>query len=345
MEYKFGENVVISPSGKEWILGKEIASGTYGKVVETNDGKIMKIQETKYHKLDRVLPEIQIQEKLSVLEPGTCPIIYEYGVVYTETNVVQVVTIMERYRGTVDRLFQKNHSTELFLEWLDQTATTLHRLEKYQFNHRDLKPDNMMYRYRDEKYQFVLIDFGFSCATFGEEKLAAALYYEPKELCFRKSRDLSQLLYAFYHFNSEKFSPEVRSFVEQLLTFETPKGKPCRMFENKCSPYKIEEWLDTYAFTNLRGIENPNAIPVAVLEAIVLFDTCSLGQVINLKTKSCVTPHTSLRKTQRTILPSGKRKEVLEIYNAKHCPEGTILNPPTRRCVKIDGAIGKKLKP
>ena len=343
MEYKFGEDSIISPTGKEWIIGNDIASGTYGRVVETNDGKIMKIQQTKNYKLDRVLPEIQIQQKLSVLEPGTCPIIYEYGIVYRTDPKVYVVTIMERYDGTVDRLFGKNHSTELFLEWLDQTATTLHRLEKYEFNHRDLKPDNMMYRYRDGKYQFVLIDFGFSCATFGKEKLAAAMYYEPTEVCFRKSRDLSQLLYAFYHFNSKKFSPEVRSFVEQLLTFQTPKGKPCKMFQNKCSPYKIEQWLDTYEFTNRRDIENPNAIPAAVLEAIVLFDTCSPGQVINLKKKTCVTTRTSLRKTQRAILPSDKRKEVLEIYNAKHCPEGTILNPPTRRCVKIDGAIGKKL--
>jgi serine/threonine protein kinase len=328
MEYKFGDNSVISPSGKEWIIGNDIASGTYGRVVETNGGKIMKIQKTKDYKLDRVLPEIQIQQKLSVLEPGTCPIIYEYGIVYRTHPKVFVVTIMERYDGTVDGLFKKVHTIGIFMEWLDQTATTLHRLEKYQFNHRDLKPDNMMYRYRHGKYQFVLIDFGFACATFGNEKLAVTMYYQPEEVCFRKSRDLCQLLFAFYHWHSKDFPPDVGKFVEQLLTFETPQGQSCKMFQNKCSPYKIKKWLDTYEFTNRSEIENPNAIPAAVLESLVLFKDCLVAdQVINLKKKACVSP----RKTRRA--------------SVKPCPEGTVLNPPTGRCVKIDGAIGKKLKP
>ena len=347
MEYQFVDNKVISPSGKIWEMGQPIAAGTYGSVVETNDGKIMKIQKTKDYKLPKVLPEIQIQQKLSLLEPGTCPIIYEYGVVYSETNIVHVVTIMQRCDGTVDRLFKKVHTIGIFMEWLDQTATILHRLEKYEFNHRDLKPDNMMYRYRRGKYQFLLIDFGFACATFGDEKLAAALYYAPTEVCFRKSRDLSQLLYAFYHWHSDAFPPDVGNFVEQLLTFKTPKGKSCKMFENKCSPYKIDEWLDTYEFTNRSDIENPNATPAAILESIELFKTCLVAdQPINLKKKTCVSPRSSARKTQRAILTSDKRKETLQFYNAKPvkiCPEGTVLNPPTQRCVKIDGAIGKKL--
>ena len=337
MEYKFGQKTVILPSGKQvwgqssvisptgkvWNIGREIASGTYGKVCETNDGKIMKIQHTKNYKLDRVLPEIQIQQKLSELEPGTCPIIYEYGIVYHTHPKVYVITIMERYDGTVDKLFRTNHSKEIFVNWLDQIATILHRLEKYEFNHRDLKTDNMMYRVINGKYQFVLIDFGFSCATFGNKKLAAAMYYEPEEVCFRKSRDLSQMLYEFYHYRSKTFPPEVRKFVEQSLTFKTPAGKPCRMFNGKCSPYKIKEWLDTYEFTNRAEIENPNATPVGILEALTLFKTSPPG--VNLKTK---------KSTTRRNPP---------VKPVKVCPEGTILNPPTGRCVKIDGAIGKKL--
>ena len=345
MEYQFFDNKIISPSGKTWEMGQPIAAGTYGSVVETNDGNIMKIQKTKDYKLPKVLPEIQIQQKLSLLEPGTCPIIYEYGIVYSETNIVHVVTIMERYDGTVDRLFKKVHTIGIFMNWLDQTATTLHRLEKYQFNHRDLKPDNMMYRYRNGKYQFVLIDFGFACATFGKEKLAAALYYEPTQVCFRKTRDLSQLLYSFYHFRSHYFPPEVARFVKQLLTFKIPEGNTCKMYKNECSPYKIEEWLDTYEFTNRAEIENPNATPLAILDSIELFKTCLVAdENINVKEKKCINP----RKTLRATLSSDKRKEMLQFYNAKPikiCPEGTILNPPTQRCVKIAGAIGKKLKP
>jgi hypothetical protein len=47
--------------------------------------------------------------------------------------------------------------------------------------------------------------------------------------------------------------------------------------------------------------------------------------------------------TALAIDPQEKQEEKVKKTKGKECPQGKIVNPATGRCVKIDGAIGKKI--
>ena len=332
---------MVSRSGERYPIVSILGSGTYGSVYQSSPGRVIKI-------ISNVTPaqfraEVDIQKAIHSKEPSVCPEVYAYGKVGTK-----FVVVMEQFEGTVETLLKTTKRDDLFLEWLDQTARIMQKLEPYQFNHRDLKPDNMMYRKQGEQYKFVLIDFGFACATIDGKKYSGGstyLFPPAKAKCFLRSRDIAQMLYASLKFYMRGMSADIIQFVKLLLTFDI-KGKRCEMF-NGCPPHKIDKWLDTYRFLNDEAIENPSTTPEGLLHAIDVYRrggirACKPGFVEHPVAEVCVAdPGVRLPKQEE---PKSPAAHVLDPAPGKECPPGKILNPATKRCVKEDGAIGRKLR-
>jgi serine/threonine protein kinase len=326
------ENLVTRST---YIPKQLLGEGTYGSVYELNGGRILKL--IKNGNENSFLQEVELQQKLYQKEPGVCPRISDYGVVVT-TN--EYIVVMEKMTGTVRDLLKTN--PEAVIEFLKQAAMLFQRLEKYKFNHRDFKSDNAMYKQEDGKYRFVLIDFGFSCATIDGRTYSGTSYFKPREKCFRRSRDLAQCIYEI-----EKYTPNlpdtIRSFLRILLTFDI-EGKKCEMFKG-CPPHKIKSWLDSYAFLNRDKVENPHTTPEGLLQAIHVFETkgleaCKNGFLVDPVLNLCVP------KPSNVVVPVLGKAEtpVAPVVAAPaSCPPGKVRNPKTRRCVKKTGIIGRQI--
>jgi serine/threonine protein kinase len=134
------------------------------------------------------------------------------------------------------------------LEWLGN---------HFQFNHRDFKSDNIMYKKTKDHYKLRLIDFGQSCMTWHGHVLSAASYIFPAtRQCYRKSRDLTALFFEIAVYEGSYISRKTRDLLHELTTFYA-HGKQVDMIRNM-------NWDKTYDFLNEKNVENPKGIPSAV---------------------------------------------------------------------------------
>lgn len=360
--------VILSPTGERYPVGKRLGSGSFGTVHDAGPGKIMKIMRSVDPSTERhLLEELTIQQKLSDKEPGVCPKLYEYGYIASSR---QYIIVMEKCEGTARSLLKaQTLDPEVVLEYYEQIATILQKLEKYEFNHRDLKSDNVMYKTDPTtgKRTFLLIDFGFACLTVDGKRYQGTLYFKPKEPCFRRSRDLAQLVFESLHW----LKGDILTFAQLVLTF-TVNGKSCDMTVG-CKPlFYPANWSETYDFLNRPGIENPNTTPEGLLKAIEAFRqggiaACRAGFITNPITGTCVPtpappaaaalkpavspkPHAASpvvvakpasvkkRKTQRNKAPNPCPPHQI-MHPTLHkcvnrCHSGQVFNPVTRRCNK-----------
>jgi serine/threonine protein kinase len=129
---------------------------------------------------------------------------------------------LEKFISTKFKSGSKEENTALLKDILLQIAHVLHILQsKLQFNHRDLKLNNLYVRTHampwsrrltipgvgDHTCQtdLVMIDFGFSCIACGSgfvnpraTLLGAGSYFRPEDDCLKRGRDLAQLLYSLH---------------------------------------------------------------------------------------------------------------------------------------------------
>jgi len=127
--------------------------------------------------------------------------------------------------------------------------------ERLGFNHRDFKPDNIMYKTVAGKKQFRLIDFGMSCLNYGKIHVEPTNAYITSanglRTCFSPSRDLSALI--LYIMN---YTPVGKSGCGLLHIF-----KILLMDEVKAPhPEGDTMWLNSYKFYN-RSPPNINVDP------------------------------------------------------------------------------------
>lgn len=319
-EYDQSNNTFISDKGEYRVL-KRLGSGTYGTVYQTTGKRVIKairgVDESTFTQ------EALVQLKVQQAVPGSCPKIYDVGDL---EEYEDYVIVMEQFDDTANKILAQTPA--MIPDFLRQIARILQKLEPFQFNHRDFKSDNVMYKMEGDKIRFALIDFGFACITVNGKKYAGTSYFPPTAKCFRKSRDLAQMVYEV-----EKYTPgipsEIRTFLRLLLTFDI-KGKKCEMFKG-CPPHKIGKWLDTYKFLDNDAVENPNTTPEGMLRALDVFEqhgieACKNGFVVHPVQQQCVP-----RPSEAVVAP--RDKPVTPSPSTK-CPEGKELNPATRRCIK-----------
>jgi len=137
-----------------------------------------------------------------------------------------------------------------------------------QFNHRDLKTDNIMVNVtKTGLLRVYLIDFGFSCVHYD------GLIIEGNDaefaVCSNESRDLTQLLYEI-NFNAKikqfYFSQRFRNLLVDLLL--APNGGEICLLNEGCKGLK--EWKNTYRFLNVEQ-STPNCEPDVVLDILKLY--------------------------------------------------------------------------
>ena len=263
------------------LLGHEINSGSFGVVYELRgvSNQIVKVIKTDLihpreveRSIRNLIQEVTIQQKLSELVPGVCPKVYEFGKIKDKN---EYVIVMEKCEGTARSWLRNNgNRDDVVLDYLEQAAQMLKRTRPYNFNHRDLKSDNIMYKHvasRDpssgrmrNRKKYLLIDFGFSCATFDGVRYEGTLYFDPGIKCFRESRDLALLVFELLSFRN--LSPDMVKFLQLVLTFNY-KGKKCDMSKG-CLPDFDADWLSAYDFLDKDGVDNPNTTPDGLLRAV-----------------------------------------------------------------------------
>ena len=327
-EYDDDEDLFISESGQEYPILKGLGSGTYGTVYQTTKKRVIK--SIRGVSRSNFTQEALVQMKVYEAVPNSCPRIYEIGKLM---DYGDFIIVMEKFDDTAQTILQQNPT--MIPDFLRQIARILQKLEPFEFNHRDFKSDNVMYKMEDNKVRFALIDFGFACITVGGKKYAGTSYFKKDAKCFRRSRDLAQMVYEV-----EKYTPSIptniRSFLRLLLTFDI-NGKKCEMFKG-CPPHKINTWLDTYDFLDNDAVENPNTTPEGMLRALDFFEehgieACKNGFVVHPVQQQCVP-----KPSEAVVAP--RDKPVTPVVSKK-CPEGKELNPATRRCIKkcTDGQV------
>jgi serine/threonine protein kinase len=195
--------------------------------------------------------------------------------------------------------------------------------KELEFNHRDLKSDNVMYKLsKSGKALIKLIDFGYSCLTWNGIRISGTNYFPLEAQCFVPSRDLTQYVYEIWYSFRHRFSPKIQKLLQELLTFPTG-SRMCSLFKG-CSyrGHSVYGWgTNLYDFLDMPEIHNPKAVPSAMYR--------HMSHYMGRGTPKKITPVPVLQRTE-----TGK---------VKHCLPEQILNPKTRRCVKRSGAIGRKL--
>jgi len=312
----YGEVFACSIAGdpKEYIV-KYIADTGIRDVVKEAIVQIIIIEETKH------------SVKAGGLKGPFAPILYDVGY---NPPFKTCYLFSERLPMTLQNFWQHGLTgksapvaSQIIAEMLYKIGSILNQLyNSLEFNHRDFKSDNIMVRNVGGVYQPCLIDFGFSCITYGQRKIDCNM--TRFQYCALRRRDLTQLLYEMYRYYT--LTPEIKEMLKSFLTF--PRGgRICKMWNKECG---IGSWGNTYEFLNNKD-QNPNGAPAVVHNAFMAY---RLGQPWANKL-AWVPPADSLgvpkprakavRKTSKRVKPAA----------VKTCPAGKELNPKTKRCVNI----------
>jgi len=245
------------------IDGPSLGQGSYGKTYKCigPDGKPVAIKaiHQAINRPDDVhsfLTEIIIQIILmetSKDQPGGpyVPKIYKVGFNQAKRNGYIVSELMYRTVRSLIRDEVPAKNDIIIPEMVRQIATILDFFGKaVEFNHRDCKADNLMYvKDADGKRIYKLIDFGYSCLKWNNLELRGKIE-KLSGACYRKGRDLSQLLYelTLYH----TISSELRDWLESNLRVHI--DKVCSI--QKCDlPVPVRDWQNTYTLFNAKDIE------------------------------------------------------------------------------------------
>lgn len=362
--------VSITMSNKTYSIIEILGKGTYGEtfLARSSDGKDYAIKRIELHHASDWISIVKealihiILYETSLNEPKGpyVPIFYEIAYDPSEREVYIRTELM---RNTVRYLLknlpedQKNQFVPTFI--LDIANILRFFGEKLQFNHRDMKSDNIMY-IRDPTTNlrlYKLIDFGFSCLTYKGVKIKAGNYYAAAKSCYRTDRDLSMLLYEIV--NHFTIAPALNNVLNGILVANIKsKGATCEM-SSKCG---LKVWTNIYKFMNRDNVSvnkgNPNNVQAAIRAYLNQHDApvpaapapvpaapapCPPDKVLNPASRRCVKKDGALgRKLLNKDKGKNKGKNNTR-KNLKPCPSGSIRNPKTRRCVKETSKLGKQI--
>jgi serine/threonine protein kinase len=326
------------PSG-DYTVGPLLGKGSYGETlqaVHTTENtvcavKILDMKKTRnqYQFIRNTIKESVINillEKASENEP-TGPFVPRFYEMAIDPTRDLLLIRQERLHGTLADIYDastKEQNDFTVPETLGDMAYVLNFFYKeFEFNHRDLKSDNVMYTFSSTNKPLVkLIDFGFSCLTWNGVKIAGTHYFPLEAKCFVPSRDLTQFIYEIWYSFRSRFSNKIQQLLQELLTFPTGK-RMCRLFEGcKYKGTDVRGWGgELYDFLNLPDVQNPQAVPSILYRR--------MSEYLGRGSPKKITPLPPIERTE-----TGK---------VKRCLPEQILNPRTRRCVRRSGKLGRKL--
>lgn len=340
--YSRSRGIFEFPSGR-YNVGVKLGEGAYGKsfqaIHETNNQvfavKVIDLENRSIFKygVDTAVRLTAIQSIINIIleqesknEPAG-PYVPRFFEIAMDKQRNYMLLRTERLHDNLWNRYRASTAEENDLIVPQTLAHIAHILDfffkRLRYNHRDFKPDNVMYTYSmDGQFNIKIIDFGFNCLTWKGIEIKGAEYFKDMHECYLPSRDLTQYIYFLLdRSNGIQLSMRLKKILEHLITF--PIGNSlCNMLIG-CRAYRMEinDWNDTYDFLNNPNVRNPNAVPEKI--------RAKMMDILGLQTAKRVSPILSIAEHR--------------IPGLEHCPPEQILNPRTRLCVQRNSTIGKKL--
>ena len=256
------EGSAILINGETYRRGTSLGAGSFGKVYKCNKNSCSETYALKILDLtdiEQFLKEVIIQilmMKMSENEkngPHVPRIIY-VAIDYDDSMAYIVSELME---DTVKNLLLTNTAPQKEIDVpfvLNEVAYMLEFFGKtLKFNHRDLKSDNIMYLRKKKEIHIKLIDFGFSCLTWGSLYISMN-NYQFSLTCYKEGRDLQQLIYNLY-VGGFHLSHKMYDWLEDLMYVHVLGEDVSLLFGTRRKPKApIREWRNTYNYLNRNNV-------------------------------------------------------------------------------------------
>ena len=256
------ERGAILINGETYRRGTLLGSGSYGRVYKCNKNSCSEAYALKILDLtdiEQFLKEVIIQILLMKMSENDqsgphVPRIICVGVDWDNSRGCIISELME---NTVQNLLLTNTAPQKEIDVpfvLNQVAYMLEFFGKsLKFNHRDLKADNIMYVRKKGEINIKLIDFGFSCLTWGSLNISMDSYpFMPH--CYKEGRDLQQLIYNLY-IGGFKLSDKMYDWLENLMYVYVSGDDVSLLFgTRRSSKPPVRGWGNTYGYLNRNNV-------------------------------------------------------------------------------------------
>lgn len=246
VEIDKGVKLIVKIIGSSHIKSKSALANYEYDIVQEAFTQIIIYEATK----DIILPEINLSGPFA-------PKLFFIG---KDSNNFYIVS--ERLEANVNDFLKNLPTTEFIKTTIVQLSKILEILyDKIKFNHRDFKPDNIMFKMIDKKINVRLIDFGFSCLKYRELSISAisSEIYASQLHCKSKIRDMHSFLYYLVYYTAyRRIQCPVKRLIKALM--ETSYGR-----------YPAD-WSASYNMFNTYNSEGAKTAAV----------NCSFGVVYNI---------------------------------------------------------------
>jgi serine/threonine protein kinase len=244
-----------------------MGKGTYGsaylvKPNYENTTYIMKVVDVQSSKeirdvLGEAIMNILLYEGTAFEPNGPfVPKVYEIGI--TSDNK-SVCVRYERMDNILTAYIEKHSISEneiLIPQTLLQIIDMCELLEtKFQFNHRDLKSDNIMYVLKDGKPQWRFIDLGASCMKWNGYIIDSKSIFKSERPCTHIGRDITFLVTEFV-IDIRNISNSLRNLLKSFISFPI-RGQVCALNSLQCKHANYKSWNNLYDLLNNSNVINP----------------------------------------------------------------------------------------
>jgi hypothetical protein len=182
---------------------------------------------------------------------------YEFGITADQR------TAMIRYERLTDTMLNYLQSkspqdnNKLVPEAILSILKMLEILQKkYQFNHRDLKSDNIMYGMKNGQPVWRFIDLGGSCMKWNGFPISSNAIFDASRPCSHPGRDITFLLTEIVL--DVPVTPQLKTVLRNLVTFPI-YGQACVLNSEHCPHASYTKWVNIYNVLNKTNVINPKS--------------------------------------------------------------------------------------